>query len=421
MHSLKRLLKSIPCIFYVLAYLRYLYFRFVKCRRYRSVFIEDGTSIVKVERYKSNQSFFGYYNISPYNKKGEILFCEVATGEVRGGGEELKIYVERDGNIDLIAKSQSWNWQQGCMLQWYAASNDRIIYNNFINGSYFSVILNINTGERKIVDMPIYSVAKSGEFALSLNFERLALMRPDYGYFNRKITWDDIPDDEEDGIWYIDLKNNDKRLILSLCEIKNFKPTSTMDGSVHKVNHIDIAPDGKRFMFLHRWVGSEGRFMRLLTADVGAESKLHYVTGDVMVSHNCWKNNEEIISFCRAIDGKDRYILFKDLKSMESVIGEHDFETDGHPSVSPDGKWMLTDGYPDMGRFSCLYLFDLTEQQKYTVGWFYQPLKYNGENRVDLHPRWSHDGRSVSIDSAHNGKRKLYSLSVKSIVCKDTL
>ena len=34
-----------------------------------------------------------------------------------------------------------------------------------------------------------------------------------------------------------------------------------MVNSKHKVNHIDIAPDGKRFMFIHRWIGPKGDFI----------------------------------------------------------------------------------------------------------------------------------------------------------------
>ena len=39
------------------------------------------------------------------------------------------------------------------------------------------------------------------------------------------------------------------KLILSLDYLKNFNPDVTMTDAVHKVNHIDIAPDGKRFIF----------------------------------------------------------------------------------------------------------------------------------------------------------------------------
>ena len=36
-----------------------------------------------------------------------------------------------------------------------------------------------------------------------------------------------------------------------------------------------------------------------------------------------------------------------DKKGFVETIGENDFFKDGHPSVSTDGRWILTDDYPD--------------------------------------------------------------------------
>ena len=49
---------------------------------------------------------------------------------------------------------------------------------------------------------------------------------------------------------------------------------------------------------------------------------------------------------------------------------------------------------------------------------FYQPLKYQGENRIDLHPRWSKDGKFVSIDSGHRGKREFHVMNISQITKK---
>jgi putative transposase len=38
------------------------------------------------------------------------------------------------------------------------------------------------------------------------------------------------------------------------------------------------------------------------------------------------------------------------------------------------------------------------------------------ENRCDLHPRWSPDGRQVCIDSAHEGERQMYIVDVSELV-----
>lgn len=378
------------------------------------------TKEIRLEIIDDGITFFGYYNISPSNSIGDILYQKVNQENVRGSFyEPASIMLKKsNGTITKIAKTKTWNWQQGCMLQWYAGSSCKIIYNDYLSEEkkFVSIIKDIVTGKYKIIDWPIYSVSNSGDFALTLNFERLAVMRPDYGYFNRSVSLNDLPDDSMDGIWYINLKENSAKLILTLDNLKRYQPDVTMLGSRHKVNHIDISPDGKRFMFLHRWVGPQGRFMRLLTANSSDGSDLFYITGDNMVSHNCWWGAKDIISFCRLPDGRDRYVHFNDQQGFNNIIGENELLLDGHPSVSPDGKWLLTDDYPDASRFSGLYLYNFANGKRYVLGRYFQPFKFRGEKRIDLHPRWSPDGKLVSFDSGHNGKRSQYVINIESIM-----
>ena len=49
------------------------------------------------------------------------------------------------------------------------------------------------------------------------------------------------------------------------------------------------------------------------------------------------------------------------------------------------------------------------------IGKFLSPLKFNGYNRCDLHPRWSPDGKFISIDSTYAGSRKSYLINVSKI------
>lgn len=420
MNTIKNIISSFPALLGTLVFFKYAFTRYLLNRQLKDYYKNINLSINSISTNSNSNSFFGYYNISPFNTKGDILFGQVKTNNTRGSlVERLSIRLKTNNNvIKEIGLSNAWNWQQGCMLQWFANSENSIIYNDYLSeeNGYRAKIRNITTNEVRIINKPIYSVATSGKFALTLNFDRLALMRPDYGYFNRNMDWKDLPSDSEDGIWYIDIEKNDSKLIITLEQLKNFHPVSTMEGARHKVNHIDISPDGIRFMFLHRWVGPQGRFMRLLTANCLDGSDLYYLTGDKMVSHNCWWGNNDIISFCKLPDGRNRYAHFKDKNGFISIIGENDFSRDGHPSVSPDGRWMLTDDYPDTSRFSGLYLYDLKNNKRYILGKFFQPLKYKKEKRIDLHPKWSPDGKHISIDSGHNGKRNMYILNIEKIV-----
>ena len=50
------------------------------------------------------------------------------------------------------------------------------------------------------------------------------------------------------------------------------------------------------------------------------------------------------------------------------------------------------------------------------LGYFHSPKEYAGEWRCDLHPRFSPDGRKVTIDSPHTGGRQIYLIDISGIV-----
>jgi len=355
-------------------------------------------------------SFFGYYNISPANRDGEILFLEVDTETPRASmTEPARIMLKStSGQTRQIAQTAAWNWQQGCMLQWLPGTDGNILFNDYDPAADKYIAKVVDTSGNLIVryNIPVNNVCKCGSFALSINYDRLAKMRPDYGYFNKKDKI--LPPDEQDGIWYLDLKTGIYKLILSLEILKDLDYSPTMDGAAHKVNHVDINPDGTRFMFLHRWIGPKGRFMRLITADPDG-GNLYILNGDVMTSHCCWVGAKEIISFCEH-NGERGYFKFTDRTDRAGLLSKKMPTVDGHPSVSPDSQWVLTDTYPDKGRASALYLYNMLSDELIKVGRFHQPWRYKAEMRIDMHPKWSVNANVVFFESGHGGNRELFSL-----------
>ena len=55
-------------------------------------------------------------------------------------------------------------------------------------------------------------------------------------------------------------------------------------------------------------------------------------------------------------------------------------------------------------------------QTVYEVGKFFHPWKYIDAMRCDLHPRWSPDGRFISIDSVFSGIRQSYIIDVSKLL-----
>ena len=94
-------------------------------------------------------------------------------------------------------------------------------------------------------------------------------------------------------------------------------------------------------------------------------------------------------------------------------MGKDVLDRDGHCSYSPDRKWVLTDCYPSSDDpHRTLVLYHAETDRRVDVGRFYSPPAVTGPIRCDLHPRWSRDGRTVCIDSVHEGTRQMHVIDV---------
>ena len=248
-------------------------------------------------------------------------------------------------------------------------------------------------------------------FALSLNFTRLAKLRPDYGYFNE--STDGLKKcDEQDGIFYLNLKENTSSLLVSLKTISEFEMNPSMKDAWHKVNHIDVSLDSSRAIFLHRWYKNDVKYTRLMCLELDT-LKLSVLASNEMVSHMGWIDSEHLIGYLRGKGGKDGF-YFVDLDGSQRLLNLPELFDDGHPTVS--GKWMVCDSYPDHTCKSKLYLVNLETQKLITLGKFHSYRQYQGTVRCDLHPRFNEDGHSVTFDSVCDGRRHVYQIDFKDFI-----
>ena len=350
--------------------------------------------------------FFGYYDKCPWCENGKyILALRVKNASKEADSTQPADIVRIDTaskKPEELAVTHSWNVQQGCMAQWL--SNEEIIYNDFRNGKYCSVILNICSKDERVIDMPIYAVSADRHTALSLDFSRLHRLRPGYGYANIPEVSKDEKCPDSTCIWKIDILTGKSEPLLKYTDFASFEPKASMTGAEHKVNHLMISPNGKRFMVLHRWFQKGVKYTRLVTCNMDG-TDLYNLSDDDFVSHCCWKNDSEILSYLNKKDEGKGYYLMTDKTSQWKKLWT-ELVMDGHPTYSYDGKRVVTDTYPNRTRIQSLYVMEGNNVQR--VARVYSPFKYSGDTRCDLHPRWSRDGRKICFDGSFNGKREIY-------------
>ncbi len=364
--------------------------------------------------------YYGYYDKSPWDATDRYMIALKVRQAYKSVAPKATgivgvIDTAKGNKFHKIAVTHSWNVQQGCMAQWLGPDfKSRIIYNDFREGKYCSVIFNLRTKtEEKVLPMPVYDVARDGSFALSLDFSRLHRMRPGYGYSN-------LPDEtkgelcpDKPCIWKLDLDTGEVTELFKYTDLAAFEPDESMTGAEHKVNHLMISPNGKRFMVLHRWFLNGRKHTRLVTVNVD-KTEMYNLSDDVFVSHCYWKNDQEILSFLRKKETGNHYYLMKD-KTGEYRMYWPELNTDGHCSYSPDGKYVITDTYPNRKRIASVYLCTEDDNKSTRIARAFAPFRYDNDCRCDLHPRWNRAGDKICIDSVHEGKRGLYVIDLKQI------
>lgn len=362
-------------------------------------------------------SFFGYYDKSPENSIGLVLsyLTGASTSDDPSLEQEVQLAVfSREGELLVKLPINVHNWQQGSRAHWL--NEDLFIYNDFdcSSQSYISRVYSVLAKEHvNAFDYPVQDSFQNKYF-ISLNYQRLMTLRPDYGYRNLEVLGEDsLKNLSDDGLWKIDFKSGKAELFISIKDVCSLRYDAIFDDATHKLNHVMISKDGSKFIFMHRYQVNGLRFDRLILAN-SQTAEMRILSDYGMVSHCFWVDNHTVLGFMRGPANKDAYWLIDvdagEFSSLPTV--ELEKFGDGHPHAF--GEWFVTDTYPDKARMQHLFLCNLKTGEVKEVGEFFHGFEFSSQSRCDLHPRLSKDGRAVYFDSVFSGKRQLYKMELPS-------
>jgi hypothetical protein len=375
--------------------------------------------------------WFGYYDKLQFSTDHKLVLCNQSTFENRSPGPDDEIAV---GMIDIskkdewieLGKSRAWCWQQGCMLQWLPGSDREVIWNDRDGDHYVCHILDIHSGRKRTIPHPIYALSPDGSWGIAPSFSRLADMRPGYGYAGvpDRFTNDLAP--EEVGIFRIDLKTGEQKLLISLADVVKKFPFQSKNPArdKHWFNHLLVNQDGSRFVFLHRWRPPEtGHLTHMISASPDG-SDYRVLIGSGAVSHFIWRDSKSILAYAKPRENMNwGFFVFQDSPELQyEEIGKGILTSDGHCTYLPGNRWILNDTYRDKNKIQHPHLFDTQTSKRVELGEMLLPDPYVtgsrfNEWRVDLHPRFSRDGRLVTIDSPYTGQgRQLHLIDISKIV-----
>lgn len=354
--------------------------------------------------------FYGYYDLQPFDREsGRHLAHRTAFAD--------RIPTEKDtvelGYIDLetktfhtVARSRAWNFQQGALLQWF--DEDSILYNDFRDGAYCTVIHRLDTGAERVLCAPLANLSQDRKWGLSVNFSRVWDFRPGYGYCNLRDPYYDQPAPEEDGIFLVDVENNTSRLILSYRQLAQAFPEKPFCDMKLVVNHITFNPSAGRFLFLLRNFPEPGKKWGTVLATADRDgSDLRKLTDYEVNSHYHWKNDRQIMIYS-GLPTWGVYFFDDETGAREMLDEPLVNEDDIHCLYSPDRSCFIGDGYWDRESFRSIFLYDFgTRTARRILRIYSQPDTVVTDIRCDLHNRFNPEGTLVSFDSWHSGRREI--------------
>jgi hypothetical protein len=367
--------------------------------------------------------FYGYYDNPAFSGDGKRHLCHrVSFWDRLPEADDtavIGVIDVEEGEFLPVAETTAWNFQQGSMLQWNPASpDDEIIYNVRGDGDYYrAIVQNLKTGERRELSRPVANVSQSGEYGLSISFERMFDFRPGYGYAGHPDPYWDVAHPEQDGVFLVDMVTGENRLVLSLDDITRQLGGLFLPGQKLLINHITFNTDGSRFIALVRNFMENGKSWKTIAITANRDGSDMYVLSDYgHSSHYHWRDPEHIVVWNGGPVGPQLYVL-KD-KSREIVPIDTDFFLrDGHCSYSyTNTDWLLYDSYPDDDSYRHLYLYHTGLLKGIQFGSYYSDPTAHGDIRSDLHPRWNPAGTAITFDSTHEGRRDIYMTDITQVM-----
>lgn len=329
---------------------------------------------------------------------------------------------DQPGSWEPVGQSRAWSWQQGPLAQWIGGGPS-VVWNDRDGDRFTAQVVNIDSGARETLPLPVYAVDAAGHFVLSVNMARLDVLRPGYGYPDGSGARLDEACPADDGVWRLDLAaGSGPRLVLPLARAVAFlremfpwwhRLRHRASAYRYWFNHVKVAPDSRRFTVKLRWrrdggswsdrmgvsltCGVDGDDLRLL-----ADATSHVIW--LNDSHAYfWRRGEVVLFEDRAPRGMRRHAIAAD--SIDDNV--HIRHLPPGPTDAPS-RFVFDTPYREAVDL-CLY--DVPTATPSRIARFRGHVPVRGPFRCDLHPCPSETGDRIVVTSLHDGGRQVYMLT----------
>jgi len=394
-----------------------------------------GNASVPIRKVTPDDGYYvhTYYDVCPFSPSGRYLAVTRLPYQDRipvlGDTADVCVVDLEEETIRTVYTTQSWGFQTGANVHW-GAIDDHLYTNDLVDGRAVCVGIDLSTGSTRSYCNAMYSIAPDESSIIAFPFELLDITQRGYGVpalDPDKPMELPVGASEVEGIWKTDLKTNESRLLLSLAAAagKIPEPAPEKDGTFY-FWHTKFNRQGTHIMQVMRCLfpsGWGGRNAMVLTLD--AQGNDLTIMPQVPLwgaegGHPNWHPDGVHLIRVLKMDGKNpRLCQFRadgtDLRVLsEKILGG------GHPTFEKQGRYIVTDHfYGTHPQLVEIQLIDMKNEELEVVATSatlnraeeldYQP------HRLDGHPTWSRDFKSVCFQAAPDGSRQLYLADVSRV------
>ncbi len=332
----------------------------------------------------------------------------------------------------------------GANANW-GASHHELFFNDVDTTSWqpFAWKLDPVTGERQKMHGTVYHASADGRWLVSSNVTTMRKSQPGYGVcIPKEIARRNIGPAEDDGFYLTDTSTGKSKLLVSIHELlSKADPAVLMDNpESYEIYgfHSKFNPQSDRLMLSLRWYPAteeprwdmfkvDFKAVRYAWVSVKLDgSEMHCAVGpeewEKGGHHATWFPDGKRISMNLNIDREGmRFVQVNadgsDLRKMlDDVPGS------GHPTVHPNGQYLLTDTYTwEKTAFGDgtipLRWADLETGKEQVIVRIntQQPCK-DSVMRVDPHPAWDRRWRYVTFNAFVGGTRRVFVADMKELI-----
>ncbi|WP_183030165.1 hypothetical protein [Altericroceibacterium spongiae] len=406
-----------------------------------------------------------FFDTSPVSPSGRYaaLFELPHERDVPQPGEAGTVVVHDISSNKVLWRSPTiaWDTQLGAQVQW-GSTDEELFFNRMNAGDWapYGVCVNFLSGAERRYDRAIYMVNGVSRQALAPDLIRIAHVQPGYGVV---VPPEHLPKNigfpEDDGVWLIDIDSGSVDLIRSLSSIaealpEHFERFRDRPGGLYTF-HTKWNDQGTRLMAVLRWIeagaergpaasclvtmrpdGSELAMAVDFAAWKGGHHPNWCPDGETIVMNLRDKSRRRSFArpkaFLQKATNKIGFLrrhglrYFSNADMLHFIRFNHDggeieilapkCTGTGHPSLSPDETYLISDAYlRERGSYGDgtvpIRKIDIgtgLETELVRIQSRPEVLGPRAALRVDPHPTWTSDGKGLVFNGIDGGVRQVF-------------